>query len=278
MPNKWDEEHSEEEVDSGNEKTNAAPVLLGLKKKWDDEEEEDDVLDSWDAADDSEEEAKKASKAAEKAAAAAAAAAAAKKSKTERIAEHQAVKDAIKEQAQKEKEALENETPAERRERERLRQLEGDLKHAEDLFSAVGIGAGSGGTKNKAITVVDPNDASKSIDLSSLPLFKPSGKEAFNNLLNTLAPLLTANAKKAHYPLFVQDLARAITKEMSSEQIKKVASVLTTQANEKMREEKAQEKGGKKTKGAKAKTALVAAGKEADKVDTTNYDNSYDDL
>jgi translation initiation factor 3 subunit J len=59
-----------------------------------------------------------------------------------------------------------------------------------------------------------------------------------------------------------------------------VASTLTTLANEKQKEEKAAEKGGKKTKAQKGKTALVAAGKEADKLDTTNYQDStnFDDL
>lgn len=60
---------------------------------------------------------------------------------------------------------------------------------------------------------------------------------------------------------------------MPSHEIKKVASSLTAASNEKMKEEKAADKGGKKSKAAKTKTSLVAS---RETVDTTAYDG--DDL
>ena len=59
----------------------------------------------------------------------------------------------------------------------------------------------------------------------------------------------------------------------SSEQIKKIASGLTTLSNEKMKEEKAAEKGGKKTKAAKTKTTLNASRDVSLKADTRAYDD-----
>lgn len=103
-----------------------------------------------------------------------------------------------------------------------------------------------------------------------LPIFKPNTKDGFLQLRETLVPLLIANTKKAHYQLFLQEFVRQLSKDMPSDQIKKVASGLTTLANEKQKEEKATEKGGKKSKAVK-KTALASAGKEADRFDTTDY-------
>lgn len=110
-----------------------------------------------------------------------------------------------------------------------------------------------------------------------LPIFKPNTKDGFLQLRETLVPLLIANTKKAHYQLFLQEFVRQLSKDMPSDQIKKVASGLTTLANEKQKEEKATEKGGKKSKAVK-KTALASAGKEADRFDTTDYrDSSFID-
>lgn len=116
---------------------------------------------------------------------------------------------------------------------------------------------------------MDPEDSTKNIDLTTLPVFKPTTKDGFVQLREILVPLLTANSRKAHYPLFLQEFVRQLSKEMPSEQIRKVASGLTTLSNEKQKEEKAAEKGGKKK--TTKKTVLASAGKEADKFDTTDY-------
>lgn len=282
---KWDDE---EAVD-----TEPARVGVNVGKKWDDEEDED-VLDSWDAAEDSEEEREKE----EKAKKAAEAAAALKKSKTQRIAEKQAENAAKKAVDEAEKAALDDETPEERRRRMQEQEIEADLHHAVDLFAgavvedradhgvstsaaspaAPAVEGAATDVKRKAIAVSDPTDSSKSIDLSTLDLFNPTTKKQFQELQDTLAPLLAQNTKKAHYPLFVQELTRLLIKDMNSEQIRKVASICTSLANEKLREEKAAEKGVKKTKAQKTKTTLVGAGgKDSDRIDTKTYDDFDDD-
>lgn len=62
-----------------------------------------------------------------------------------------------------------------------------------------------------------------------------------------------------------------MAKELSSDQMKKVASALTRLGNEKMKEEKAAEKGGKKSKAAKTKATLVAS--RPNTTDTTTYED-----
>lgn len=105
--------------------------------------------------------------------------------------------------------------------------------------------------------VIDAAEPNKTVDLSALPLLKPATKSQFELLRNTLGPIIGANTKKPHYTLFLQEFAKQLAKDLPSDQIKKIASSLTALSNEKMKEEKAAEKGGKKSKAAKTKTSLA---------------------
>lgn len=228
------------------------------------------MLESWDAADESDVEREKARKAAEAKAKAEAEAKAKHKSKSQRIAEHQAENERRKREAEEE-ESSEEEDEAERRARLRKSEIDADLRHAEDLFGDVG-GVSNDRAKTKHITIADPNDPTATIDFSSLKIFDPTTKDQFTSLRETLVPLISRNAKKAQYGIFLQDFVKQISKDLPSDQIKKIASALTTLSNEKMKEEKAAEKGGKKTKAAKTKVALSANRDIATKADTTAYD------
>lgn len=227
------------------------------------------MVDDWDAAEDSEVEREKAKKAAEAKAKADAEAAANKKSKSQRIEEKRM--ETMRRKMEDEDESSEEEED-EATKRERLRKTEqaADLKHAEDLFGGVGISK----DRTKPVVIADPKDPNNAIELSSLPLFNPTTKDQFLKLRETLVPILTANSKKAQYTLFLPEFMRALVKDLPSEQIKKIASGLTTLSNEKMKEEKAAEKGGKKTKAAKSKTSLVASRDTSYKADTTAYDEA----
>jgi translation initiation factor 3 subunit J len=143
--------------------------------------------------------------------------------------------------------------------------------HAQDLFGDVGISNNRGAAKR--ITLSDPNDPTSTIDLSSLAIFDPKTKDQFTKLRETLAPLLVQNAKKPQYVVFLQEFTKAICKELKSDEIKKVSSGLTTLSNEKLKEEKAAEKGGKKTKAQKNKVALNAARDTSFRADTAAYDD-----
>ena len=232
------------------------------------------VIDSWDAADDSEEEAKKAKAAAERKAKADAEAAANKKSKAARRAEREAEKQRLR-QAEEDESSSEEEDEASRRERLRQTEQDADLAHAEDLFG--GIGISSKRSAAKAVVTQDPNNPDSIIDLSALPLFNPSTKADFAKLRDTLGPVLAASAKRAQYTLFLQEFSKILAKELPSDQIKKIASGLTTLSNEKMKEEKLAERGGKKTKAAKTKTSLVANRDASARADMNAYEDGLDD-
>ncbi|KAI5358858.1 Putative eukaryotic translation initiation factor 3 subunit J [Septoria linicola] len=260
----WDDEESDSTPAS-------SPPPVARRGKFDDEEEED-VLESWDAAEDSEEEREKAKKAAEAKAKADAAAKADKKSKAQRLEE-------IREQRRKERAALDDEESSEdedeatRRQRLRAQEMESDMANAEDLFGGGGSGPAKRGT-NKAITVqADAADPTSAVDLSSLKLFNPTSAKDFSTLRETLVPLFNNIAKKPQYELFMKEFTKQIVKEMNSEQIKKVSSGLTAVSNEKLKEEKAAEKGGKKSKAAKTKTTLNAARDTSRAADTYAYDD-----
>ena len=226
------------------------------------------VLESWDAAEDSDAEREKAKKAAEAKAKAEAEAAANKKTKAQRIEEKRMA--TMRRKAEEEEESS-SEEEDEATARARLRQTEqdSDLKHAEDMFGNIGISKSRSATK--AVVIADPSDLSSTVDLSSLPLFNPNTKDQFLKLRETLTPILASNSKKAQYTLFMQEFTKQIVKDLPSDQIRKIASGLTTLSNEKMKEEKAAEKGGKKTKAAKSKATLVATRDTSFKADTTSY-------
>ncbi|KAK9851451.1 hypothetical protein MYU51_009769 [Penicillium brevicompactum] len=253
-PSKWDDE--EEDV---------PPPVSAPRRRFDDEEEEEDVLESWDAAEDSEVEREKAKKAADAEAAAKAKALANKKTKAQRIEEN-------REKHRLEKEDFgesDSEDEADRRARLRKTEQEADLAHAEDLFGSVDVKRNKGAPK--AVVVTDSKDPTNSVDLSAMPLFKPTTKDQFNRLTEILVPLLTPHTKKAQYSLWAQDFTRKLVKELPSAEIKKIASALTTASNEKMREERASDKGNKKSKAAKTKISLNAS-RDA-QPDTSQYDD-----
>ncbi|OCK74715.1 translation initiation factor eIF3 subunit [Lepidopterella palustris CBS 459.81] len=193
------------------------------------------------------------------------------KSRSQRIEEKRM--QAMKRRQEEEEESSEDEDETEKRARLRKTEQDADLAHAEDLFGDIGISKHRSAVK--PVTIQDTADPTKAFDISSLALFKPQTKDQFLKLRETLVPLISANAKKAHYVLFLQEFTKQIAKDLPSDQIKKIASGLTTLSNEKMKEEKAAEKGGKKSKAAKHKVNLVAARDTSYKADTTAYDDDF---
>jgi translation initiation factor 3 subunit J len=155
-------------------------------------------------------------------------------------------------------------------------QKEADLKHAEDLFGDLNI-VGNNRNAVKPVTLQDSSNPTQTVNLSALSIFNPNNKEQFLKLRETLVPLLGANAKKAHYVLFMQEFTKQICKDLPSDQIKKIASGLTTLSNEKMKEEKLAEKGGKKSKAAKSKVTLNASRNIASTADMGAYDDGLDE-
>lgn len=277
--------------------SSAAPAPVARKGKFDDEEEEEvyihthaprtrahthpqthrptQVLDSWDAAEDSEVERTKAAKAAEAKAAADAEAKANHKSRAQRIEEKRTA-NMRRRQEDEDASSSESETESERRDRLRREQKQADLAHAEDLFGGAG---GVPATRGPAVVTVttDAGNPAATVELGSLPLFHPTSREQFVALRETLGPLVGAQAKKAHYVAFLAEFVKTLARDLGSEQVKKIASGLTTLGNEKMKEEKAAEKGGKKTKAVKTKSTLNAGRDVAVRADTTSYDDGLDE-
>lgn len=271
MPEKWDEEEDSSTPPS------SPPVAATIPRrgKFDDEEAEDsDVLDSWDAAEDSEVEREKAKVAAERKAKQEAEEKANKKSKAQRIAEKKA--EHARRLAEESDESSEEDETA-RRQRLLRTEQDADLKHAEDLFGSIGIS-----NKRKVVTAanavqLDSKDPSSTIDLAALPLFDPKTKLQFEKMRDTLIPVIGGNAKKAHYVMFLQEFTKQLAKELPSDQIKKIASTLTALSNEKMKEEKLAEKGGKKSKAQKTKATLVASRNVSTGADVNAYDDDFGD-
>lgn len=256
----------DEEDDESTPPSSPPPVVR--RGKFDDEEEDSDVVDSWDA-EDSEVEREKVKKAAEAKA----------KEEAEKKANHKSAAARRKEHIERRKlEAEETDETSDDDEDETARkarllreQKQADLGNAADLFGDIGVSNNRSAAKK--VTLTDPNDPGNTIDLSALALFNPKTKDGFTKLRETLVPLLTANSKAAQYSLFLQEFSKLIAKDLPSDQIKKIASGLTTLSNEKMKEEKAAEKGGKKSKAAKSKMTLNANRDISSRADLSVYDD-----
>lgn len=148
------------------------------------------------------------------------------------------------------------------------------MKHAEDLFGNIGISNRKVTTAANAV-VVDAKDPAATVDLTALPLFDPRTKAQFEKLRDTLIPVITGNSKKAHYVIFLQEFTKQLAKDLPSDQIKKISSGLTALSNEKMKEEKLAEKGGKKSKAQKTKVTLVASRNAGTTADVNAYDEDF---
>lgn len=263
----------EDEEDSSSTAASSPPVVPVRRGKFDDEEaEDDDVLESWSAAEDSEVEREKAKVAAERKAKSDAEAAANKKSKAQRIAEHQAA-NARRLAADSDESSDEDEVS--KKVRLRRTEQDADLKHAEDLFGNIGISKDRKVTTAANAVVINSKDPSATIDMTALPLFDPKTKLQFEKMRETLVPLISNNAKKAHYAIFLQEFAKQLAKDLPSDQIKKISSTLTALGNEKMKEEKMADKPGKKSKASKTKVALVASGKTSVAADVHTYEDDF---
>jgi translation initiation factor 3 subunit J len=267
-PAAWDDEDSESTPPS------SPPVVAARRGKFDDEEDDEDVLESWDAAEDSEVEREKEKKAAEAKAKAEAEAKANHKSKSQRIEEKRqaAMRKKMEEDME---EDSEEEDEAEKRARLREEEKLSDLANAEDMFGNIGISKNR--SAPKAVTVTEGDDPASAVDLSAMKLFKPANPAEWRKLNETLTGLLTANAKKPQYAIFMQDFAKQLVKDLNSDQVRKIATGLSTMSNEKMKEEKAAEKGGKKSKAAKTKPSVVAQKDVGSRADTAAYDDGLEE-
>jgi translation initiation factor 3 subunit J len=245
------------------------PVAPVGRKKFDDEEDSD-VADNWDD-EDSDVEREKAKAAAEAKAKADALAAANKKSKAQRVEEHREAN--RRRRAQEEDDESSEEDEAERRARLKKQEKDADLHHAQDLIGDIDL-RNNKKAVNKATIIEDQSSPGQAIDLSKLALFQPKTKTQFDQLSETLIPLIQASSSRPHFSLWMPNFAKGICQEMSSADIKKVASALTALSNERMKEEKQKDGATKKTKAAKSKTTLAAdrsVGRGA--ADTTAYDD-----
>lgn len=181
------------------------------------------------------------------------------------------------EEEEEEEEESSSEDEAERRERMKRMEKESDMAHAAEMFGGMGVSDAAAKSKNaesKLTTIqLDPKNPASAVDLSTLKLFNPQTRDQFVDMRDTIAPLISANSKKAQYASFTIEFSKLIAKDLPSDQIKKIASGLTTLSNEKMKEEKASEKSGKKSKAAKSKATLNASRDTMAKADTRSYED-----
>ncbi|KZT02286.1 translation initiation factor eIF3 subunit [Laetiporus sulphureus 93-53] len=246
-----DWESSEDEIP-----TTAPPAPIAkkpVKSKWEGEDEEDDApISDWEASSDEEEKPAKP---------AAAAAAPPKKKGTlkAKLAEIEAAKAAraVAEDEEYDEDAVLD--PREKARRDQERELQADLANASELLGAAALGGTS------------------SSELDSLISAQPRTKEDFIKFSDQIIEfIIKRHQDKPLYAAFLEYHVRSLAIPLRDVEVRKTASVLTTLANEKQKEQKDKASGKKKPK-LSAKPVLGAA-KLANKIDTTAYDEALDDF
>jgi len=243
----WD--NSDEE-----EKVVVKPVVP--KSKWEGEDDEGkDVVSDWEASSDDEE---------KKAAAAAKPATAPPKKKgtlKAKLAQKEAELAARRAAGELTEEDESEMHPRERERIAREREIQADLKNAEELLGAVSVSS---------------NKASGNSELDSIINMNPKTKEDFTQLSSLIIQhILKQHENKPLYASFIEQHVRDICVPLKDLEVRKAASALTTLANEKQKEQKDKASGKKKPK-AGVKTAGPA--KAVTKIDTNAYEEALDDF
>lgn len=234
----------------------AAPAAAApVRGKFDDEEDDDDVLESWDAP--SEDEKSKVP------------APQPKKKGT--------LKDALKRREEEQALAESNrsaiaepeETPQQRRERQKAMELESDLNNAADLFGAAHI------------TEADKTLLKSQVGGSTLSDIlepRPQTKEEFASVVKLLVQGITELGASPRYAELVQDLTKGLCEPLSAEDTKKVQTSLNVLVNAKNLSEKG---GPTKKKKAANKPGLAKMGAATSAytkaMDTSRLDDDYDE-
>jgi translation initiation factor 3 subunit J len=265
MPSDWEESGSENEPPVKGKPSNPAPAtaapppavkkpVVPGKKKWEGEdEEESDPVSDWEES--SEEESS------DEEAPAPVAPPKKKGTLKAKLAEIEAEKAAKKKDAEDSEEYDSDAVldPREKARRDKERELKADLNNAADLLGAAALGGTS------------------SSELDSLISFQPRTKEDFVKLSDSLIEFVVKrHQSKPLYHTFVEHHSRALAIPLKDVEVRKVASGLTTLANEKQKEQRDKASGKKKPKTA-SKPGLGGA-KVSARQDTSVYDEALDDF
>ncbi|KAG5646994.1 hypothetical protein DXG03_001718 [Asterophora parasitica] len=251
-----------EESDSDTSAQPVAPkVVPKAKTKWEGEDEEEGgPVSDWEASSEDEEEKPKATTAAPP-----------KKKGTlkAKIAEKEAEK-AARRTAGDDEDEYDSDVvldPREKARQDKERELNADLNNAAELFGSAALGG----------MFIRISRRTSSSELDSIVSFQPRTKDDFQTLSTRIIEyIVKRHQNKPLYASFVEHHARELARPLKDVEVRKVASGLTTLANEKQKEQRDKASGKKKSKAA-AKPALGAA-KPSSKLDTELYDEALDDF
>ncbi|KAJ3052391.1 Eukaryotic translation initiation factor 3 subunit J [Rhizophlyctis rosea] len=144
------------------------------------------------------------------------------------------------------------ETPEEKKARLRKQVMEADFENTKALFG---------------VSTPAPTAASK-IESSN-----PSTKPEFDEYIKVVMEKFSSFEKSPQYSYFVENLLRDLLVPLNVDDTRRISSSITAMVNEK---QKAAKDAGKKKKGAVGKKSNLQTGPKG--LDTTNYDDTYDDF
>ncbi|KZS92473.1 translation initiation factor eIF3 subunit [Sistotremastrum niveocremeum HHB9708] len=147
-----------------------------------------------------------------------------------------------------------------RRRLEKEQEIKADLNHAADLFGVTSI---AGGPTTE--------------DINTLLSYQPRTKDDWQKLSTMIIDyIIKPHQSKPLYATFAELHARELAQPLRDVEVRKVATALTTLANEKQKEQRDKTSGKKKPKA--ATKPVLGAAKVNSKVDTHAYEESLDDF
>ncbi|TFK23642.1 translation initiation factor eIF3 subunit [Coprinopsis marcescibilis] len=252
----WDESSGSESEAAPQKKATPAPPppakrVAVPKKKWEGEDEDDNApVSDWEESSSEEEEDSKPAVAPPKK----------KGNFRAKVAEKEAEKAKRIANGEIDYDSDDVLDPREKARRDKERELNADLNNAAELLGAAALGGTS------------------SSELDAILSAQPRTKDDFHKLSTQIYELIIKrHAGKPLYSAFLEQFARECAQPLKDVEARKVASALTTLANEKQKEQRDKASGKKKAKSA-AKPALGGSKSAVKGTDTGLYDEALDDF
>jgi len=247
MPD-WDPEDETEVKGPQKGAPVSQPKKVESKWKGEDEDDDDPASDWEESSEEEEEEAKPAVAPPKK-----------KGTLKAKLAEKEAAKAASKAEEEDTDDSDDVSNPTDKARIDKEREINADLNNTTDLLGAAALGGTS------------------SSELDTIISCQPRTKEDFQDLSQRIIEFITKRHEtKPHYPGFVEYHARQLCLQLKDVEVRKVASGLTTLANEKQKEQREKASGKKKPK-TSGKPALGGV-KPSGRLDINPYDEVLDDF
>jgi len=161
----------------------------------------------------------------------------------------------------------------ERKKREHQAIIDADLENTKGMFQGIAIKETEiDKVKSKSLNNAESTSRSVTTKVSSLDNINPKSKEEFDKFSKLLVDRIRKHEKQGMYVNFINEFVRELCSPLKDVDVRKVASSLTTLANEKQKQMKEKDKPKKK-----GNSKPILQVEKFDSVDVTDYGDYYEE-